>query len=44
MSVTRGGRTRLTWPTDDQRRYDVTVTAGTGTRLAERYTGTVHAA
>lgn len=31
----------MTWPTDDGR-YDVTVTAGTGTRFAQRYAGTVH--
>ncbi|GGJ44440.1 phospholipase domain-containing protein [Streptomyces brasiliensis] len=40
--VRAGDRTRLTWRTDDGR-YDVTVTAGTGTRFAQRYAGTVHA-
>lgn len=42
MWVRAGDRTRLTWRTDDGR-YDVTVTAGTGTRFAQRYAGTVHA-
>ncbi|MEU6097630.1 phospholipase domain-containing protein [Streptomyces sp. NPDC047079] len=37
-----GDPTRLTWRTDDGR-YDVTVTAGTGTRFVRRYAGTVHA-
>ncbi|MEU6848957.1 phosphocholine-specific phospholipase C [Actinacidiphila alni] len=37
-------RTRQTasWRTDRQGRYDVTVTAATGTRFARRYAGTVH--
>ncbi|WP_392756060.1 phosphocholine-specific phospholipase C [Streptomyces sp. LN590] len=39
--VRAGGHSRMTWPTDDGR-YDVTVTAGTGTRFAQRYAGTVH--
>ncbi|GHE05072.1 hypothetical protein GCM10010339_39350 [Streptomyces alanosinicus] len=37
-----GERTRLSWRTDEGR-YDVTVTAGTGTRFVQRYAGTVHA-
>ncbi|MEU6368180.1 phospholipase domain-containing protein [Streptomyces sp. NPDC046931] len=41
--VGTGERTRLTWRTDEGR-YDVTVTAATGTRCAQRYEGTVHAA
>ncbi|MGI5142705.1 phospholipase domain-containing protein [Streptomyces sp. CA-106110] len=40
--VKAGDRTRLTWRTDEGR-YDVTVTAGTGTRFVQRYAGTVHA-
>ncbi|MGW7242733.1 hypothetical protein [Streptomyces sp. NPDC054804] len=32
----------ITWHTDEGR-YDITVTAGTGTRFARRYAGTVHA-
>ncbi|MGY5035184.1 phospholipase domain-containing protein [Streptomyces sp. 900116325] len=39
--VHAGGHSRMTWPTDDGR-YDITVTAGTGTRFAQRYAGTVH--
>ncbi|MFE2137194.1 phospholipase domain-containing protein, partial [Streptomyces sp. NPDC059466] len=39
--VGAGDRTRLTWRTDAGR-YDFTVTAGTGTRFARRYAGTVH--
>ncbi|MFJ5533595.1 phospholipase domain-containing protein [Streptomyces sp. NPDC093261] len=41
--VKAGDRTRLTWRTDDGR-YDLTVTAATGTRFAQRYGGTVRAA
>ncbi|WP_256725601.1 phospholipase domain-containing protein [Streptomyces sp. IMTB 2501] len=40
--VGAGDRARLTWPTGEGR-YDVTVTAGTGTRFAQRYAGSVHA-
>ncbi|TFV34447.1 DUF756 domain-containing protein [Streptomyces sp. T1317-0309] len=39
--VKAGDRTRVTWRTDEGR-YDVTVTAGTGTRFLQRYAGTVH--
>ncbi|GAA4573656.1 phosphocholine-specific phospholipase C [Planotetraspora kaengkrachanensis] len=36
-----GRHAETTWRTDDGR-YDFTVTAGTGTRFAQRYAGTVH--
>ncbi|MER5530396.1 phospholipase domain-containing protein [Streptomyces sp. NPDC002677] len=39
--VKAGGHSRVTWHTDEGR-YDITVTAGTGTRFAQRYAGTVH--
>ncbi|MFL4910275.1 phosphocholine-specific phospholipase C [Streptomyces sp. MMS24-I2-30] len=35
-------RTTVSWHADRQGRYDVTVTAATGTRFAERYAGTIH--
>ncbi|MFD9128465.1 phosphocholine-specific phospholipase C [Kitasatospora sp. NPDC059571] len=37
-----GGRSSVTWPLDAAGRYDVVVTAGTGTRFLQRYAGTVH--
>ncbi|WP_405591347.1 phosphocholine-specific phospholipase C [Streptomyces sp. NBC_01190] len=43
VRVKAGGRARSTWDTDAGR-YDFTVTAGTGTRFAQRYAGTVHPA
>ncbi|MFD1274666.1 phospholipase domain-containing protein [Streptomyces kaempferi] len=39
--VGAGDRTRVSWRTDAGR-YDFTVTAGTGTRFAQRYAGAVH--
>ncbi|MCZ4095053.1 phospholipase C, phosphocholine-specific [Streptomyces sp. So13.3] len=41
VTVAPNSRTTLTWPLDGGR-YDVTVTAGTGTGLVQRYAGTVH--
>jgi phospholipase C len=40
--VAPGHRAQPTWPSDRDGRYDFTVTAGTGTRFAQRYAGTVH--
>ncbi|WP_327066622.1 phosphocholine-specific phospholipase C [Kitasatospora sp. NBC_01302] len=40
--VGAGRTTRIDWPLDPQGRYDVTVTAGTGTRFAQRYAGWAH--
>ncbi|MFJ4847080.1 MULTISPECIES: phosphocholine-specific phospholipase C [unclassified Streptomyces] len=40
--VRAGHQDTVKWRTDDGR-YDVTVTAGTGTRFVQRYAGTVHA-
>jgi phospholipase C len=39
--VAPGGRASVDWPLDAGR-YDVVVTAGTGTRFLQRYAGTVH--
>ncbi|SDL80425.1 phosphocholine-specific phospholipase C [Nonomuraea jiangxiensis] len=39
--VKPGARAEATWPVENGR-YDFTVTAGTGTRFAQRYAGTVH--
>ncbi len=39
-----GRDTTVSWPLDADGRYDVTVTAGTGTRFAQRYAGTAHRA
>ncbi|WP_431681005.1 phosphocholine-specific phospholipase C [Kitasatospora sp. KL5] len=39
--VAPGTETTVDWPLD-QGRYDVVVTAGTGTRLLHRYAGTLH--
>jgi phospholipase C len=36
-----GHRSSLSWPANDGR-YDLTVTAATGTRFSQRYAGTVH--
>ena len=36
-----GGRTTVNWPLD-QGRYDVVLTAATGTRFTRRYAGTLH--
>ncbi|WP_037914077.1 phosphocholine-specific phospholipase C [Actinacidiphila yeochonensis] len=41
VQVKARGRANVTWPSH-QGRYDVTVTASTGTRFAQRYAGTVH--
>ncbi|MFF1873336.1 phospholipase domain-containing protein, partial [Kitasatospora herbaricolor] len=40
--VKPGKQSKLVWPLDRQGRYDVVVTAGTGTRFAQRYAGWVH--
>jgi phospholipase C len=40
--VEAGHRAQPTWPSDRDGRYDFTVSAGTGTRFAQRYAGTVH--
>ncbi|MFF1951758.1 phospholipase domain-containing protein, partial [Kitasatospora herbaricolor] len=39
--VAPGGSVTVNWPLD-QGRYDLTVTAGTGTRFAQRYAGRLH--
>ncbi|WP_329568616.1 phosphocholine-specific phospholipase C [Kitasatospora sp. NBC_01266] len=40
--VDAGRTAKLDWPLDALGRYDVTVTAGTGTRFAQRYAGWAH--
>ncbi|GAA1239761.1 phospholipase C, phosphocholine-specific [Kitasatospora nipponensis] len=40
--VDAGRTTTIDWPLDAAGRYDVTITAGTGTRFAQRYAGTAH--
>jgi phospholipase C len=36
------GHSSLSWPVSDHGGYDLTVSAATGTRFAQRYAGTVH--
>ncbi|MDH6113403.1 phospholipase C [Kitasatospora sp. MAP12-15] len=40
--VDSGKTVKLDWPLDPAGRYDVTITAATGTRFTQRYAGTAH--